>query len=147
MHGLHEGITRPGALSWAAALERQKGALLVTELRNNSCKIAKWVYGSMLAGADTMKIGFISPRNNKQHVLAVQTSRTLDLASQMGLKVSNAWGFVREIFDMILSDMVEDGQYIITRDALSSQIKVHYNPVDEDDEENNIREDAEEDDE
>jgi hypothetical protein len=34
-----------------------RGAVLATELKNNSCKLAKWTAQSILAGADQMKLG------------------------------------------------------------------------------------------
>lgn len=38
-------------------LDRQRGAILATELKNNSAKLAKWTAQSILSGADQMKIG------------------------------------------------------------------------------------------
>lgn len=35
----------------------QRGAILATELKNNSAKLAKWTAQSILGGADVMKIG------------------------------------------------------------------------------------------
>lgn len=35
----------------------QRGAILATELKNNSAKLAKWTAQSILSGADQMKIG------------------------------------------------------------------------------------------
>ena len=62
-------------------IKRCQGAVFVTELKNNACKVAKWVYGGMIAGANTIKVGMITKRNGKNVVLAVQTSRVIDLAA------------------------------------------------------------------
>lgn len=35
----------------------QRGAILATELKNNSAKLAKWTAQAILAGSDQMKIG------------------------------------------------------------------------------------------
>lgn len=35
----------------------KRGAILATELKNNSAKLAKWTAQSILSGADQMKIG------------------------------------------------------------------------------------------
>lgn len=37
----------------------QRGAILATELKNNSAKLAKWTAQSILSGADQMKIGLV----------------------------------------------------------------------------------------
>jgi translation initiation factor 3 subunit D len=46
-----------GAPDWRSKLDSQRGAVVATEMKNNSCKLAKWTVQSVLAGADTMKIG------------------------------------------------------------------------------------------
>ncbi len=46
-----------GAPDWRSKLDAQRGAVVATEMKNNSCKLAKWTVQSVLAGAETMKIG------------------------------------------------------------------------------------------
>lgn len=46
-----------GAPDWRAKLDTQRGAVVATEMKNNSCKLAKWAIQSILAGAELMKIG------------------------------------------------------------------------------------------
>ncbi len=46
-----------GAPDWRTKLDSQRGAVVATEMKNNSCKLAKWTVQSLLAGADLMKIG------------------------------------------------------------------------------------------
>ena len=46
-----------GAPDWRSKLDSQRGAVVATEMKNNSCKLAKWTVQSVLAGADLMKIG------------------------------------------------------------------------------------------
>lgn len=46
-----------GALDWRTKLASQRGAVLATEMKNNSCKLARWTVQSILAKADTMKLG------------------------------------------------------------------------------------------
>lgn len=47
-----------GAPDWRTKLDSQRGAVVATEMKNNSCKLAKWTVQSILAGADLMKIGY-----------------------------------------------------------------------------------------
>lgn len=46
-----------GAPDWRAKLDSQRGAVVATEMKNNSCKLAKWAVQSVLAGAELLKIG------------------------------------------------------------------------------------------
>lgn len=46
-----------GALDWRSKLVSQRGAVVATEMKNNSCKLARWTVQSILAKADMMKLG------------------------------------------------------------------------------------------
>lgn len=46
-----------GALDWRTKLASQRGAVLATEMKNNSCKLARWTTQAILAKADQMKLG------------------------------------------------------------------------------------------
>lgn len=48
-----------GAPDWRTKLDSQRGAVVATEMKNNSCKLAKWTVQSVLAGAEVMKIGCV----------------------------------------------------------------------------------------
>lgn len=50
-----------GALNWRAKLGSQLGAVVATEMKNNSCKLARWTTQSILAKADAMKLGYVIP--------------------------------------------------------------------------------------
>lgn len=45
-------------MDWRQKLDPQRGAVLATELKNNSCKIAKWALCSHLAGTSFIKFGW-----------------------------------------------------------------------------------------
>lgn len=46
-----------GALDWRSKLASQRGAVVATEMKNNSCKLARWTVQAILAKADLMKLG------------------------------------------------------------------------------------------
>ena len=46
-----------GALDWRTKLASQRGAVVATEMKNNSCKLARWTTQAILAKADLMKLG------------------------------------------------------------------------------------------
>ena len=79
----------PQSVSWRDRIDSQRGAVFANELKNNSFKLAKWTAQSLLAGADQMKIGFVSrasPQKTSEHViLATQFYRPKDFATQITL--------------------------------------------------------------
>ena len=46
-----------GAPDWRTKLDSQRGAVVATEMKNNSAKLARWAVQSILAGAEQMKMG------------------------------------------------------------------------------------------
>lgn len=48
-----------GALDWRTKLVSQRGAVVATEMKNNSVKLARWTVQSILSKADVMKLGYV----------------------------------------------------------------------------------------
>lgn len=48
-----------GAPNWRDKLASQRGAVIATEMKNNSCKLAKWTTQAILAKVDLMKLGYV----------------------------------------------------------------------------------------
>lgn len=65
VHALNEFDSKAqgsgGALDWRTKLVSQRGAVVATEMKNNSCKLARWTVQSILAKADVMKLGYVLP--------------------------------------------------------------------------------------
>ncbi|KAH7376313.1 eukaryotic translation initiation factor 3 subunit D [Plectosphaerella cucumerina] len=129
-----------GALDWRTKLVSQRGAVVATEMKNNSCKLARWTVQSILAKSDVMKLGFVSrvnPKSNDKHViLGVVGWKPRDFANQMNLSLNNGWGIVRTIADMILA--AEEGKYVLVKDPNKSILRLYQIPAgsfDDDDEE------------
>merc|ERR1719232_563475 len=131
-----------GMIHWREKLDSQRGAVLATELKNNSCKLAKWTAQSLLAGAHQMKIGFVSrlsPKNTDKHaILATQFYRPKDFATQITLNVTNMWGIVKMIVDIMRK--MPEGKYVFMREPNRPVVKLYKVP-------NNTFEEEEEDDE
>ncbi|KAK7191828.1 hypothetical protein DPSP01_007136 [Paraphaeosphaeria sporulosa] len=119
-----------GALDWRTKLASQRGAVLATEMKNNAFKLARWATQSILAKADSMKLGFVSranPKNNNDHViLGVLTNKPRDFANQMALNLNNGWGIVRTIADMLLK--MDDGKYVLVKDPNKSMLRLYSVP-------------------
>ena len=59
-------------VDWRQKLETQRGAVLATELKNNANKLAKWTAAAHIAGADMIKLGYVtrsSPRDSTSHTI------------------------------------------------------------------------------
>ena len=101
----HKAQGSGGALDWRTKLVSQRGAVVATEMKNNSCKLARWTVQAILAKADQMKLGFVSranPKSNSSHVvLGVVGYKPREFASQMNLGLSNGWGIVRTVCDLV----------------------------------------------
>ncbi len=116
---LNEYDPRPSNKSaWRAKLDSQRGAVLATELQNNSCKLAKWTTQTLLSGADTMKIGYvsrISAKDPKQHtILGTQFYKPTEFAKQINLNIRNVWGVLRKLIDDCMAQ--PQGKYLLLKD-------------------------------
>ncbi|KAI3329819.1 eukaryotic translation initiation factor 3 subunit D [Ustulina deusta] len=134
-----------GALDWRSKLVSQRGAVVATEMKNNSAKLARWTVQSILAKADVMKLGFVSranPKANDKHViLGVIGWKPKDFANQMNLSLSNGWGIVRTISDMCLKR--EEGKFVLVKDPNKSILRLYEVPAgsfDDDGEEETVPE-------
>ncbi|KAH9844370.1 translation initiation factor eIF-3 subunit D [Rhodofomes roseus] len=120
-----------GAPDWRTKLDPQRGAVVATEMKNNSCKLAKWTVQSVLAGADLMKIGFISrvnPRDNTRHVIMGSIStRPMDFAAQLNVSLANGWGIVRTVTDMCMKQ--PDGKYVLVKDPNKPVLRLYAVPL------------------
>jgi translation initiation factor 3 subunit D len=134
--------------SWRDKIDAQRGAVLATELKNNSFKLAKWTTQSLLAGADQMKIGFVAraaPKNPYEHqILATQFYRPKDFAQQITLNEGNMWAMFRLFVNMF--QKLETGKYVLMRDPNKPILHLYRVPPNtfEDDEEDEEEEEKEE---
>lgn len=144
-----------GALDWRTKLVSQRGAVLATEMKNNSSKLARWTTQAILAQADGMKLGFVSranPRSAAGHVvLGVAGYKPKEFATQMNLNLSNGWGIVRTVVDRIRTLDAEEPadavkKYVLIKDPNKSVLRLYRVPANtfEDDDEAEIEEAVEE---
>ncbi|GFR44661.1 hypothetical protein Agub_g5951 [Astrephomene gubernaculifera] len=113
-------------------LENQKGAVLLSETKNNKFKVAKWTASALLSGADQIKLGFVSratPRDVSNHVvLAMHALKPRDAARSISLDMDNCWGIVRALCDMLLG--LEEGAYLLVKDPNKELLRVYSVPSD-----------------
>lgn len=132
----HKAQGSGGALDWRTKLTSQRGAVVATEMKNNSCKLARWTTQAILAKADQMKLGFVSranPKSAANHVvLGVVGYKPREFAGQMNLGFSNGWGIVRTIVDLVrgLSAGEEtDKKYVLVKDPNKALIRLYDVPL------------------
>ena len=118
-------------IDWRQKLDSQRGAVLATELKNNSCKLAKWTLQAMLASADLIKLGYVSrnhARDNNNHVLlGTQTCKPAEFARQINLNANNAWGILKSIVDVCLQ--LDEGRYLLLKDPNKAVLRLYSVPA------------------
>ncbi|XP_071106737.1 eukaryotic translation initiation factor 3 subunit D-like [Haliotis cracherodii] len=116
-----------GGVDWRSRLDNQRGAVLATELKNNSCKLAKWTVSALLAGSDQLKFGYVSRlqlKDSAKHVLlGTQQFKPIEFASQINLNMDNAWGILRCIIDTCMK--LKEGKYLIMKDPNKPVIRIY----------------------
>lgn len=153
----HKAQGAGGALDWRTKLASQRGAVVATEMKNNSCKLARWTTQAILAQADHMKLGFVSrsnPRSATSHViLGVVGYKPRDFAAQMNLNLGNGWGIVRTVVDLIHSldddEDEEEGEdrlkkYVLVKDPNKPLVRLYNVPQNTFEEEEALAEEPEE---
>lgn len=132
LNALNEFDPKFAGVDWRQKLETQKGAVLATELKNNANKLAKWTAQALLAGADLMKLGFVSrlhPRDHFNHaILSVAGYKPREFAAQINLNTANMWGIVKSIVDLCMK--LGEGKYVLVKDPVKPQVRIYEVPAD-----------------
>ncbi|WFD02268.1 hypothetical protein MOBT1_000950 [Malassezia obtusa] len=135
-----------GAPDWRSRLDQSRGAVVATEMKNNSFKLARFTVQSILAGADNMKIGFISranPLDPYRHVImGTSWFKPKELATQMAYSLANGWGIVRTMIDLVRN--APAGKFVLVKDPNRPIIKFFRVPNDFDQHEEEDEEEDEE---
>jgi len=116
---------------WRKKIETQRGAILAFETKNNKNKVAKWTSAALLAGADMLKLGYVSrlsARDSTTHViLGTQVTKPKEFAAQINLSMDHCWGVVRAIVDMLLAQ--PEGRYLLVKDPNKDLLRLYLVPA------------------
>ncbi|PIO75100.1 eukaryotic translation initiation factor 3 subunit 7 [Teladorsagia circumcincta] len=126
--------SQSGGVDWRVKLDGQKGAVLATEIKNNSCKLAKWTVQrpiqALLANSDAIKFGYVSRvsvRNSAQHlILGTQQLRPVEFAQNISMNMDNGWGILRCVIDSCMRQ--PQGKYLLMKDPQSPVIRLYSLP-------------------
>jgi translation initiation factor 3 subunit D len=143
------------ATSWRDSFERNREtAVFATEMKNNSCKLSRWLASCVVSNCDLLKIGFVTRRNEddpwNHQLLAVQTHNVPDLMAQMAMSQQTLWSAVCSLVEQILNVEEETvGRYLVVKDPAKPVLNLYAIPwdefeVEEDEEEGDEEEDDEE---
>ena len=129
---LTEFDSKVTGMDWRSKIETQRGAVIATELKNNANKLAKWTCCALLAGADIMKLGFVSrahPKDPANHViLNTQSYKPKDFAQQINLTETNMWGVFKAVADATMK--LPDGKYLLVKDPNKPTLRTYEVPED-----------------
>lgn len=121
-----------GGIDWRQKLDSQRGAVLANELKNNSCKLAKWTVQAILAGSQQMRFGYVSrvhvKDTSKHAILGTQQFRPKEFADQINLNMDNAWGILRFIIDTCMK--LDEGKYLFLKDPNKPVVRLYDIPND-----------------
>ena len=138
--------------NWKESFEKGRDtAVFATEMKNNACKLARWLASATISGVEVLKIGFVSRKSEQDpwnhSLLAVQTHNVKDLMAQTALSNQTMWSAVCQLLQQILDDPNQVGKYLIVKDPSKPNIGLYQVPWDEFDEEEGDEEEEEEDEE
>lgn len=138
-----------GAPDWRTKLDAQRGAVVANEMKNNAGKLARWAVQSVLAGADNMKMGYISratPKDSSRHsILGTQSYKPTEFAAQINVNFANGWGIVRTVADLARKSAAEgsdgEGKFVLAKDPNKATVRLYRVPLngnEDEDEEDGI---------
>jgi len=117
---------------WRKYLDSQRGAVLATVLKDNSFKLGRWTAQAILSGCETLKLGYISRREDSDpwthHCLSVATFQVDGFAEQIGMTNNNVFGILRSVIDLVMS--LEDGKFVLLKDPTKSVMRLFEVPWD-----------------
>lgn len=141
-----DGATGPGQYILARALNEwertsdwktkfsgsQQGAVMASEIKNNSTKLCRWASQAMLSGVDSIKLGFItrSAATRSHTILSVSSLKTNELGQQIQFEDKSAFGTLKHVIDRACK--LQDGKYMLVRDpyeVLIALMYIHAQPV------------------
>jgi translation initiation factor 3 subunit D len=116
-------------LSWKENYELKEGALISTELRNNLCKICRWLCQAFLAEANLFKLGFVTkpnPKETKHQVLTVEDTTTANISSIINFRLKDNWSIVKTLAEIVMKE--PDGVYAFVKLPYKQSIRIYAVP-------------------
>lgn len=118
------------ANEWRSKLESNRGAVISTEIRNNSCKVARWMCQAMLADIDEVKMAFVSRQNqkdtSKHSVLSFESYSINGLISMINYRLKDNWTIIKSLIEVLSKQ--EDGDFALVKQPYKQSIRIYQIP-------------------
>ncbi|KAK4534957.1 hypothetical protein CDCA_CDCA03G0982 [Cyanidium caldarium] len=118
---------------WRSRLDAQRGGVLATELKNNTAKLIRWTVQALMAGADFLKLGFVSrsnPRDINAHViLGTQVYKPQEFAKQIGVNMRNAWAVLAHLVEACYRHLGDGERGILLREPQRPALRLYRLPT------------------
>jgi translation initiation factor 3 subunit D len=134
-----------GSSDFRQFVDTQRGNVLATEIKNNSNRLAKYTLSALLAGNDSIRLGFVSRQRradgDNHQILGVASIVPTTFAAQVAINYSNAWGIFRWLVDAVrkhaknlqTEDEPDDeyvAKFVLLRDPHKPCVRLFNIPVD-----------------
>ena len=123
--------------NWRDSFERNREtAVLSTEMKNNSCKISRWLASCVVSSCEKLKVAFVARKNEEDpwnhQLLQVQTHNVPDLMAQMAMSPQSMWSSVLSLIEQIVNVEEETvGRYLVVKDPAKPVLNLYAIPWDE----------------
>jgi len=119
--------------AWKKELDQRRGVVLATEIKNNSCRMARVIAKAFLAGASNIHIGFITRKtasDTVNHVLLTAIPFATNVAApQINVSERVLWGVADNIFQQIVP--LPEGKYFLTKQDANPMLTLYSTPDEE----------------
>lgn len=94
--------------NWRKEIDSNVIPILNKEIEDNSFRTSRWFVQSLLAGAEQMKLAFVTRKNmseNDKHiVLGTHTLQTKSWATQINIYLDSMWSIINYIVECVLDE-------------------------------------------
>lgn len=113
-------------VDWRSKMDSQSGAVLAGEIKNNAARMVRVAAEAFLAGADTIKLGYISRIQTrdplKHEILKVESYTPRMFVQLLNYTVRSLWTSLKFLLEELLD--LENGKYVLLRDPSLPQLKI-----------------------
>jgi len=96
---------------WRKLYATRPGDVLLAEIRDNRNKVGRFCASTLLAGADELKLGFVTRRGRDDpsghEVVGMESVSPAKLLHQMSMSQENMWGVVRWAVDLVRAKVAD----------------------------------------
>eukprot|EP01061_Rhynchopus_euleeides_P042987 TRINITY_DN74_c0_g1_i1.p2 TRINITY_DN74_c0_g1~~TRINITY_DN74_c0_g1_i1.p2 ORF type:complete len:565 (+),score=264.49 TRINITY_DN74_c0_g1_i1:70-1764(+) len=142
----------PTGIAWKQKLPMQEGAVTASEIKNNTCRVAKQTAMTLLSGADYMRMGFVARKrsdNATSHHLLHMTK--VQSPHNMCMTISQTYRGMWNVLNKILLDIVKakdpsknHQRFVLLKEPNKGSLTLYDTHVDQDESESEDEEEEEE---